>query len=100
MRYDNDLVEKDPKTGVRYYRALKYPEIPLSVNDIYIISAFGDRLDQLADQYYDSVEDYWIIAVANTLPGDSLFITPGTQIRIPSDITDVKRRFNELNNKV
>ena len=29
----------------RYYKALKYPEIPLSIEDIYVITTSGDRLD-------------------------------------------------------
>ena len=40
----------------RYYKALKYPEIPLSINDIYLITTTGDRLDLLANQFYKDVE--------------------------------------------
>ncbi len=100
MRYDSSTILKDSDTGRRYFTALKYPDIPLSSDDIYFISVFGDRLDQICAQYYGNVEDYWIIATANNLKCDSLFITPGTQIRVPNDTVEVKRLFNELNNKI
>ena len=32
--------------GIEYYRGTKYPEIPLSENDIYVITVTGDRLDK------------------------------------------------------
>ena len=100
MRYDSQDILKDNITGKRYYKALKYPSIPLSENDIYIISVFGDRLDILSYQYYNNVEDYWIIAIANNFSGESIFIPPGTQVRIPTDTVEVKKLFNDLNNKV
>ena len=28
----------------RYYKSLKYPKIPLSIDDIYVITTSGDRL--------------------------------------------------------
>ena len=83
----------------RYYRHIEYPEIPLNVADIYIITSFGDRLDNLANTYYNNSELWWIISCAN--PGvvrrDSFFIKTGLQIRIPLEITNIKRRFEELN---
>ena len=33
--------------GTVYYRDVKYPEIPLSESDIYVLTDFGDRLDLL-----------------------------------------------------
>ena len=98
MNYSNIPSIVDTETGIRYYPNLKYPEIPLSANDIYIISVFGDRLDDICNFYYKNMEDVWIISTANGLPGDSLFVTPGTQLRIPSDITYIKNAFNVLNN--
>ena len=83
----------------RTYRALKYPEIPLSINDIYVITNDGDRLDLLANQFYQDVDMWWIIATAN--PGvvkrDTFNLKPGLQIRIPTNQQDVMRVFEELN---
>lgn len=98
MDYSNIPILKDSVTGKRYYKNLKYPVIPLSVNDIYTIAVFGDRLDVLADHYYGNSSDAWIISTANGLPGDSLFLTPGAQIRIPTDVIGIKDNFNRLNN--
>jgi phage tail protein X len=88
---------KDIYTGVRYYPSLKYPEIPLSETDIYIITVFGDRLDIFADHYYGTTDDSWIISTANGLSGSSIFFEPGTQLRIPTDTITIKNNFNQLN---
>ena len=98
MNYSSVPVLKDVYTGRRYYQNVKYPAIPLSEFDIYIETVFGDRLDVIADDYYNKTEDYWIIAAANGLIGDSLFVEPGTQLRIPTDTESVKLAFNKLNN--
>jgi hypothetical protein len=82
------------------YQTVKYPEIPLSVNDIYVITTLGDRLDLLAQQFYNDVNLYWIISSANpdALNLGSLFIAPGTELRIPTDVSTIKFLFNQLNN--
>jgi len=95
-RYQGLEILKDDM-GKRYIRTPKYPEIPLSSDDIYITSTFGDRLDLLSNDYYGNTEDYWIISVANGLSADSLFMTPGTQIRIPQDTLSIKQSYNILN---
>ena len=81
------------------YKPLKYPSIPSSLNDIYIITTIEDRLDTLAYRYYKDTELWWIISCAN--PGvvrrDSFFIKTGLQIRIPLEIENIKRKFEELN---
>jgi hypothetical protein len=96
-RYRDVEIKKDSK-GRRYYKALKYPTVDFNDNDIYTISIVNDRLDLLALNYYRDMSYYWIIAVANNLKCDSLYLTPGTQIRIPYDIEKIKEDFNILNN--
>jgi hypothetical protein len=98
MRYQGTTILKDEKTGSRYYRATKYPEVPYSDDDIYIISVYGDRLDVMSFDYYKTVEDYWIILIANNLPGDSIFVKPGTQLRIPQNTLAIKQEYDLLNN--
>lgn len=83
--------------GRRYFKQVKYPSIPLNEDDIYIISQYGDTVDNLSYEYYKNTEDYWIISVANTLKADSRYIKPGTQIRIPTNTDEIKRRYNNLN---
>ena len=95
-RYDGAFVKKEC-SGKRYFRGLKYPDIPVSDNDIYFISAFGDTLDVIANDYYKNTDDYWVIAIANNLRCDSRFMPLGTQVRVPADITGIKASFNKLN---
>jgi hypothetical protein len=89
------------------YQTTKYPEIPLSDNDIYVYASQGDRFDILANQYYGDQSLWWIISIANTavagttlpsdLPQDSLVIPEGTQIRIPANYAEVLNSFKTLN---
>ena len=37
------------------YKPLKYPNIPFSISDIYIITTSGDRVDSLAQQFYNDI---------------------------------------------
>ena len=97
MRYDNVQKLTDSATGITYLRGVKYPAIPYDDNDIYIITVAGDRLDLLSNDYYNNTDDYWIIIAANNLPGDSIFVKPNTQLRIPVKVTDAKQAFNTLN---
>ena len=83
----------------RTYRALKYPEIPLSIEDLYITTTDGDRLDLLANQFYQDVDMWWIIATAN--PGiikrDTFNLKPGLEIRVPANPQGVMQEFESLN---
>lgn len=85
--------------GTVYYRNSKYPEIPLSENDIYVLTDFGDRLDLLANLFYSDVTLYWIIAAANPneVSFGSLFVDEGTQLRIPINISSIIDSYIELN---
>lgn len=84
--------------GRKYYKTKKYPDIPVSENDIYVITVDGDRLDLLSDIYYKDPNLWWVIASAN--PGNikgSLFPEPGTQLRIPVDIGNIMNLFKREN---
>ena len=83
----------------RYYTVIKYPEIPLSVDDFYIITTIGDRLDNLANQFYEDVNLWWVITSANpdVIKRDSFMLEPGIEIRIPADLQTILENFNELN---
>lgn len=96
-RYDNSITLKTSQ-GIPYKKGKQYPNIPLSENDIYIITTIGDRLDYLAYTYYNDSELWWIIAAANNnATGGFLFPTPGTQLRIPTDLNKVLDLFNQFN---
>ena len=97
-RYQNIQVEKNASTRVSQYRDSKYPTVPLSVNDIYVITTVGDRYDLLANQYYGDSTLWWIISIVNSLlPQNSIFIPEGTQLRIPTNVTPILTSYNQLN---
>ena len=89
------------------YQTVRYPEIGLSENDIYVYSSQGDRFDILANQYYGDQSLWWIISIANTavagtslpsdLTQDSLVIPEGIQIRIPANYASVLNDYKILN---
>ncbi len=83
----------------RYYITIKYPEIPLSVDDFYVITTIGDRLDNLANQFYEDVNLWWVITSANpdVIKRDSFMLEPGIEIRIPADLQTILENFDELN---
>jgi hypothetical protein len=80
------------------YQTVKYPEIPLNENDMYVTTVQGDRFDILAGQYYQDESMWWVISIANSsLSQNSLIIPEGIQLRIPVDIENIKSSFNNLN---
>ena len=46
-RYDDRITLKTPQDKP-YIKGKQYPNIPLSENDVYVITTIGDRLDLLA----------------------------------------------------
>lgn len=75
----------DRNTGKKYIANTLYPDVPVSSDDWYVITTAGDRYDALSQQFYSTPEFWWIIAVANNLPADSLCPEIGIQIRIPAN---------------
>jgi len=104
-RYQPILITKIDNKSC--YQTTKYPEVPLSDNDIYVYTVQGDRFDILANQYYGDQTLWWIISIANTatagsdlpsdLPQNSLVIPEGIQIRIPANYAGVLNSFKQLN---
>ena len=83
----------------RYYKPFKYPEIPFSLDDMYITTTSGDRLDLLANQFYKNVDLWWIISTANpdAVRRDSFNLKGGVEIRIPTNIDQILDSFRLLN---
>jgi hypothetical protein len=96
-RYQNIEVIKYQATGSEYYVNNIYPEIPPTNDDNYIITVLGDRLDLLAFDFYGDSTFWWVIASANALPGDSLVVEPGTQLRIPVDLANAINNYKVTN---
>jgi phage tail protein X len=105
-RYQN--IPKVKIDGNLVYQTSRYPEVPLSPNDIYVYTTQGDRFDVLAQQYYGDSSLWWVISIANTgnagagtltgLPQNTLVIPQGTQIRIPSNYSGIIADFKTINN--
>ena len=95
-KYIQQRINLDRK---RYYKNLKYPEIPLTFNDIYVTTTSGDRLDNLAHQFYKNVDLWWVITTANpdVIRRDSFNIKPGIEIRIPQNIEGILEEFEKIN---
>jgi len=85
-RYSRTNIIKNAE-GKRYYNSKIYPEIPRSNNDLYVITAFGDRYDLLANRYYKNSSLWWVISSANPEYIGSLYPPIGIQLRIPADIS-------------
>ena len=67
---------------INHYETTIYSSIPESDGDIYIITQYGDRLDLVANTYYNDPTLWWYIAKANNLK--IMNIPEGTSLRIPA----------------
>jgi len=98
-RYDNPTILQTEYTNRPYFKGKFYPNIPLSENDVYVITTIGDRLDSLANSYYNDSTLWWVIAAANNnATKGALYPTPGTQLRIPTNINTVLDLIEQFNN--
>ena len=97
-----NFIQKQKGTNGKMVRKyIKYPKISLSIDDIYATTLISDRLDLIANQFYNDVDLWWVIATANpdVIRRDSFNLKPGLQIRIPSPnrITNILKSFEQLN---
>ena len=96
-RYDTITI-LSTQQGRPYYKGKFYPSIPLSESDIYVITTIGDRLDSLAFSYYRDSTLWWVISAANNnITKGALYPVPGTQLRIPTNISAVLNQFDQFN---
>ena len=95
-RYENSTILT--RNYRPYYKGKFYPNIPLSENDVYVITTVGDRLDSIAYSYYRDATLWWVIAAANNnATNGALFPQPGTQLRIPTDLNVILKSFDQFN---
>lgn len=84
--------------GRQYVKSEFYPNIPPSIDDEYIITTIGDRLDSLAYSYYRDPELWRVISACNNnITKGSIYPVPGTQLRIVTDINKIKKYFDNFN---
>jgi len=80
-RYENTNVGKDLKKKVNKYNTTIYKTVPERNDDIIVLTQEGDRLDNLAFQFYGDSSMWWFIAHVNRL--NSLNVESGLTLRIP-----------------
>tara|TARA_R110001606_G_scaffold388309_1_gene553548 strand:+ start:12 stop:314 length:303 start_codon:yes stop_codon:yes gene_type:complete len=99
MSLRTEFINIKARQGKKIFKSINYPPIPLSIDDIYVITSEGDRLDLLANLFYKNVDYWWIIVNAN--PGiikrDTFILKPGVEIRIPQNVQKVIEGFIESN---
>ena len=97
-RYRNIPKGKD-SLGKRYIKNPLYPSIPETLDDIYVETEYGDRVDILAYQFYNDSSLWWVITTANPgkLRRDTYVCPPGLQIRIPLDPNPIIDEFERIN---
>jgi hypothetical protein len=73
------------KTGKgRVYDSVLLPNINATDNDIVVITVQGDRLDLLANEYYQDPTMWWVIALKNDMTEIDISMKEGIVLRIPS----------------
>ena len=93
---------KNRKTegGKNFKSTTKYPDIPLSFDDIYVYTNMGDRFDIIAQNSFGDPSLWWIISIANPqLPQNTMYPPLGSQIRIPRNTSQILLDYNKLNSK-
>jgi len=86
-RYSNTKITKKSllpkqKKIVSSYGTTLYQRIPETNGDLHVISTEGDRLDNLAFQFYGDSSLWWYIAKANNL--NSINVPAGKSLVIPA----------------
>lgn len=88
-RYKFQRKRKRPD-GKEVYTTTIYPNIPLRDDDLYIATETGDRLDTLANQFYNDPNLWWIIATANNIHSAVFGFSDGTILRIPQNFIQIQ----------
>ena len=99
-RYSQTKILKSVQDQKRRYANVKYPQIPLGPQDIYVYTIQGDRYDVLALRFYKDSNLWWIINRANpNQDSASLYPIIGSQLRIPSPygLSAILAQYDNLN---
>jgi hypothetical protein len=99
-RYSQTPITKTRENTSLRYANVKYPNIPLDSQDVYVYISAGDRYDVIAQSYYSDSRLWWIINRANpNQPNDSLYPTVGSQLRIPAfnRVSSILAQYTALN---
>lgn len=82
-KYINNIRVQKTDSGKRYYTTV-VPSTPrLSDTPREYTTKVGDRWDTLAYEFYGTPTYWYKLAIANNYVNGSMFIKPGTTIKIP-----------------
>ena len=87
-RYDLTKKKTSIKTKKSGYSTTIYDDVPKLNTDIYVITQEGDRLDNLANEYYGDPNLWWFIARVNHLK--TMNVSRGKRLRIPTSLNTAK----------
>ena len=92
-RYENTKVAKSKPTKKRNKSVLKYQttiydKVPELNTDMHVISTEGDRLDNLATQFYGNPNLWWFLARVNNI--STMNVPAGTKMRIPANVDSAR----------
>jgi hypothetical protein len=102
-RYSQIAIVESTQDQKRRYANVKYPQITLDSQDIYVYTTQGDRYDSLALVFYKDSSLWWIINRANSNQDSaSLYPAVGSQIRIPSPyrLSTILAQYDSLNKTI
>jgi LysM domain len=74
----------DTTKNVPYYKTDIVTPIPSEDIPYYYVTQEGDRLDTISSLFYDTPNNWWILAKANNLANGTIAIPAGTQLFIPN----------------
>jgi len=94
-RYSTARVQLD-NNETRKLSTIIVPAVPLSVEDVYIQTTSVERLDKLANIFYQDASLWWIIAAANGLGKGSYMVPTNTRLRIPAS-SNIQQVINITN---
>ena len=91
-RYQKDIITGTPQRLATASSFLRLRDAVRSgqLSTREVILAEGQRLDQLAGQYYGDGNLWWVIAAASEI-GWWLQVPPGTHILIPTSLSEALR---------
>ena len=98
-RYQNIGTQKTTN-GETIYLPTKYPTLVPSNDDYYIIAREEDRFDLIANDFFGDPTLWWVVVMANDLPGDSMYAPPGFQLRIPGNLNNALTAYDVENSEI
>ena len=96
-RYADTKTIKDVDSKKPHYETSLPVHVDRDIDDIYIYTKVGDRLDLLANKYYGDPSYWVIIAATNHLGKGTLAVPAGIQIRIPKNADIIMANWSQQN---